>query len=218
MDGGEDVEACRPFTLRRDRETEPDAVGAELGFRGTRGNPRLAHEVLPPVAEHELAVLDAYLVLSLLRERVLDLEEVREVGSDFEEEVELEGLGRVVDDREILVEAVTDGALPKDRERCIVVHGPVRRREEELDREVVDVIRRQDPRQVAVNRQPPAREDARVLVEEPVRLIRRAGDVPAPVADDEGVAFENADRLAGHGLSFDDRVRERNRVRGRPSA
>jgi hypothetical protein len=79
-------------------------------------------------------------VLTLLGKSILDLEQVGEVRSSFEVEVELERFGGVIEDDDVFVEAIPNRALAHDRERGLVVRRFRRRHEEELRREVVDIV------------------------------------------------------------------------------
>jgi hypothetical protein len=109
----------------------------------------------------------------------------------------------VVHDCDVLVEAVPDLALADHGQVRVLVVRPRGQVEEELGREVVDVLGREHLRRPAVHRQPPAREEAGVTVEETVRRIGPGIDVAAAVADDEGRAVEDADGVAGgHWFSF----------------
>ena len=79
---GED--GIRGQLVARGLETEEnEAVRRDLRRIAARGDARLADEVAVPVAEHELALPDAP-VLTLLYERVLDLEQVGEVGAGLD--------------------------------------------------------------------------------------------------------------------------------------
>jgi hypothetical protein len=137
-------------------------------------------------------------VLALFAKSVFDLEQVREVRRGLDVEVELERLSGVIEDDQVFVEALADPALAHDRERGLVVVRFRRRDEEELRREVVDIVGRENIRRSAVDGQAPLREKPGVLQKEPVRLVGRRDDVPAPVADDERIAFEDADRVRSH--------------------
>ena len=56
VDGGGDVEAGTPFTVRAERDAKADAVLVQLCLVRARGDPRLADKAVAPVAEHELPV------------------------------------------------------------------------------------------------------------------------------------------------------------------
>ena len=82
-------------------------------------------------------------VRALLLERVLDLEEVGEVAAGVEAHVEVHGLVRVVQDRQLLVEARRHRALPDHRELRVDVDGSGPGDEEEARLEVLEVVDRE---------------------------------------------------------------------------
>ena len=168
----------------------------DLGLRA-RSDARLPDELLPPVAEHDLAVSLLAVQLAFLRERVLDLEQIGEVSVRLDPQLELDGLGAVVEDGDVLVDALSDEAPADHRERGAPVDRRRRRNKEELGDEIVPVVDGEALERPTVDRQPPAGEVARVAVEETVRLISSRGHVSAPVADEERRAVEDVDRL-GH--------------------
>ena len=80
-------------------------------------------ECLALITEYELAAVDARLVRSLLLQCVLDLEEVGEVACGVDPNRQLDRLIFVIQDRQLLVEAVADGALSDHRELGIHIDG-----------------------------------------------------------------------------------------------
>ena len=62
----------------------------------------------------------------------------------------------VIEDSQILVEAVSDCSFADDRQVCIHIDGAGSRNEEELHVEVIEVIRGQDVRTLPIYRQQPA--------------------------------------------------------------
>src|SRR6266498_5534982 len=72
------------------------------------------------------------------------------------------------------------------------------RNEEELRVEVVDVVCGKQPWRLTADGQAPAGEVTRIAVEKLVGLGRRCIDVTTAIADDERIAFEDADGLARH--------------------
>ena len=161
-------------------------------------NASLAHERVAPVTEDERVLLDAREALALLLQGVLDLEQVGEVGIGVEAEFELDRLGVVIQDSDVLVEAVADRAVAMDGHRWVLVDRSRRRDEEMFRREVLRLVSREHLERRAVRRQMPEREEASVAVEEAVRLVGRCVDVAAQVADEEGRAVEDADRVLCH--------------------
>ena len=150
------------------------------------------------VDETELAALDRARVRPDLLEGVLDLEQVGEVAIGVDADREVDGLVGVVEDRQLFVEAIADGALADDRLLRVDVHGARPGNEEEARLEVLEVIRRQRVESLAVDRQDPGREEPRVEREQAGRVGRGRFDVAAYVAHDEGVAVEDAD-VVRHG-------------------
>ena len=106
------------------------------------GDRRLALEGLALVAEHELAVLDPRVVGPVLLERVLDLEQVGEVAGCLDADLEVDGLALVVEDRELLVEAVAHGPLADDRQLGVDVDRARPGHQEEARLEVLEVVDR----------------------------------------------------------------------------
>jgi hypothetical protein len=186
-----------PVIVRRDRRRNREAALVDAR-RLRHPDPRLAHEVAAPVAEHERVALDAAIALAGLRERVLDLEQVGEVRVGVEPELELERLDVVVEHRDVFVEAVADRPVAVYRDRRVLVDGPGGRHEEVLRCEVLRLVGREDVQRRPVRRQLPARKETCVSVEEALGLVGRGIDVPAKVTDEERAAVEDADRLRRH--------------------
>ncbi len=111
-----------PLALRRDPGAEGQSVGVELRAAAGADRGRLPVR-LPPVPEHQAPALDLARVLPLLLQRVLDLEEVGEVASRLEPKRQVERLLIVVEDGDLLVEAVGDGARANDRLLRVLVDG-----------------------------------------------------------------------------------------------
>ena len=78
------------------------------------------------------------------------------------------------------------------------VDRPATRDEEELRLEIEEIVGRERRQRLAVERQPPVREKARVALEEAERLVGRRDDVAVRLADDERAALEGADGLLRH--------------------
>ena len=119
---------------------------------------------------------------------LLDGEDVREVGADLERELELDGMRCVVHDDDVLLHAVADEAVAPDREHVLLEAACDRVPEIEGGRVVLDLVGRELERPLAVDREDPAREKARVVREE---AHHRVGDVSALVRDAERRAFQN---------------------------
>src|SRR6185503_18531052 len=137
---------------------------------------------------------------ALLLERVLDLEQVGEVAARIEADAQIHGLVGMVEDRQLLVEAVADGAAPDHRQLRVDVDRPGAGDEKEARLEVLEVVDRQRIHPLAVDRQDPLREEARVVREEAGRIGERRLDVSARVADHERVAVEDLDAAVAHGV------------------
>ena len=96
------------------------------------------------------------------------------------------------------MEAVADGASPDHRELRVDVHGPRSRHEEEAGLEVLEIVDRKRVQPLAVHRQHPLREEARVEREESGGVGQRCLDVAVRVADDEGVAVQDLHEPVAH--------------------
>ena len=77
----DDLEASAPLGVRFDPDAERDALLVELGLTRGRADPRLADVALARVAQDEAALLDVLRARPLLLHRILDLEQVGEVGA-----------------------------------------------------------------------------------------------------------------------------------------
>ena len=119
---------------------------------------------------------------------VLDREDVREVGAEVQTELQPDRIHREVLEDDDVLHPFTDEALPDDRHLVLTESAGQRIPEEERRGEVLDLPRRQRQGRRAVDRQLQPREEARVLGEEPARLVADVADV---VADAEGRAFED---------------------------
>src|SRR5215217_1090927 len=111
--------------------------------------------------ENQLAALDACRVLALLLERVLDLEQVREIATRLETNGQLDRFAGMVENGQLLGEAVADGAPADHRQLRVDVDGPRTRHEEEARLEVLEVVDRERVHSLSVDRQDPLREEAR---------------------------------------------------------
>ena len=189
-----------PLAVRRHLHRERQPLGIEPRRRasGDRGRSR---ERAALVAERELPSLHLGRVAALLAQGVLHLEEVGEVAARVDANGERDGLVGVVQDRQLLVEAGRDGALPDDGELRVDVDGSRPRHEEEPRLEVLEVVDGKRVQALAVHGEHPAREEARVEREEPRRIGERRLDVAARVAHDERVPVEDLDEAVVHALA-----------------
>ena len=207
----------RPAARTRTLKVSPVRSNFDRAARRDHGRPRIRLALVP---EHQAPALDLRQVLPLLLERVLDLEQIGEVARRLEPKRQVERLLVVVEDGDLLVEAVGDGARADDRLLRVLVDGPGSRDEEEPRLEVLEVVGREGAQPLAVDGQHPAREKARVEREQAGRVGRRGLDVPGRVADDERVAVEDLD-LVAHRFPFGAEARGRpagtgSRARARP--
>ena len=157
----DDVEFRLPLPVRPDLQLEGQTAPVHLR-RLRRRDPRRPGERLALVRQDELAVLDVRLVRPLLLERVLDLEEIGEVGFGVDTDRQLDGFVFVVQDRQVLVKAVADGALSDDRQLGVHVHGSSPGHEEEARLEVLQIVLGERVELLPVDRQQPFRQEARV--------------------------------------------------------
>ena len=177
--------------MRFDFDAQRQPVVVQLrGLR--RADACLADVVVALVAEHERPVVDAAIALPILRQRVLDLEQVGEVGVGLEPQGELERIRVVVQHGDVLVEPVADHTLADHRDRACSL-----RDEEELRVEVIGLVSREDAERLAVRGQAPPGQEAGVAEEKALRVAWRGVDIPAAVAHEERAPVEDAQGV-GH--------------------
>ena len=141
--GGRDhVEVGGPRSLGLDLDLEGQALLVQLDGSG-RGDGGHPFERLPAVPEHEAFLVDLRVVAPLLDQGVLDLEQVGEVAGGIDANGQVGRLLVVVQDRELLVEAVSDGPPADHRELRVDVDGARARDEEETRLEVLQVVDRE---------------------------------------------------------------------------
>src|SRR5262249_25099950 len=104
-----DLELGRPASVGLEPDLEGEALLVDPR-RSRRRDDRCAPIRLALVAEQQPTVLDPGRVLSLLLERVLDLEEVGEVAAGLDADGQVDRLLVVVQDRQLLGETSADGA------------------------------------------------------------------------------------------------------------
>ena len=194
--GRDDVGAEPPLLPRLQRDGVANAAPVHLARLGEEH----LRETLGPVHEDELVSLGVELAERELRERrravrvperevvLLDREDVSEVGPDLERELELDGMRCVVLDDDVLLHAVADEPVPPDREHVLLEAARDRVAEVERCREVLDLVGGEPERSLAVDREDPAREEARVVGEEAHHGV---GDISALVRDAERRPLEN---------------------------
>ena len=205
MDGRDDVDAKAPVLAGLEPHAVVDrrALGVGLAALGEE-HLRDALEVAG-IGEDELALLRVVgrgdgrrkgLGVLGIAERVvvfLHREDVGEVVSQLEGDVELDLAPRVVADVYVLLHPLADEASACDRE--LVRMEPSRRwvAQVERGRVVLDLALREQQRPVAVHGQDPVREEASVAREE---AHGGAVDVAVLVRDAERRALEDRDRHA----------------------
>ena len=169
--------------------------------RCRRRDRRRPPERLTFVPEDELlSTLDARGVGALLLQRVLHLEQVGEVAAGLDANGEVDRLVRVVEDRQLLVEPLADGALANHGELGVDVDGSGAGDEEEARLVVLKIVDRERAQSLAVHREHPLREEARVVGEETGRIGERGLDVTVRVADHERVAVEDLHEPVAHAV------------------
>ena len=139
-------------------------------------------------------------VLALLLQRVLHLEQIGEVAAGVDPHVDVDGLGIVIEDRDVLAKTTSDGALADHRELGIDVDGAGPRDEEVAGLVVLQVVRRQRVQPLPVRGKGPLRQESRVEEEETGRIGRRRLDVALAVADYERVTVENLHQIRAHDI------------------
>src|SRR4029453_9977126 len=143
-------------------------------------------------------VLNTCVIAPLLLESVLDLEQVGEVACGFDADFEVDWLRVVVEDRELLVEAVADRPPANHRQLGVDVNRSGSGNEEEPRLEVLKIVDREWVEPFAVHGQDPLREKAVVEREKAGGVGERSLDVAAGIADHERVAVENLDQVVVH--------------------
>ena len=123
---------------------------------------------------------------------VLDGEDVGEVAGELELEVEFDPLHALVLHCEGVLHPIADEALAPNREHVRAEPAGERVAHEERRGEVLDLVRGEQQRTLAVDGELERREEARVLREEALDL---AVQVAQLVADAEGRAFEDPELL-----------------------
>src|SRR5207342_2776546 len=92
--------------------------------RSCGGDGRRTTERVPRVFEQELGALDVLTIRAALLNRVLDLEEVGEVGSSVEAQPHVDRRAVVVQDGQLFTEAVPHLPATDHRELGVDVYGP----------------------------------------------------------------------------------------------
>src|SRR6266545_3200722 len=199
VDGCHDLDPYRPAALRRDLRSEENALRRQLGVGSVRADPRLADVPAPLVPEHERVAVDARERLArTVDRRVLVLKQVGEVCAHRDRDLGTDWFRSVVEDVELLEEAVADDAVTDHGQRRVRVLGSRPGDEEEASRERLRVVGRERVERLSVHRQQPPREMARVAMEQPVRLAGSGIDVAVTATDDERVSLEDADLVVLH--------------------
>src|SRR5690606_20870331 len=188
---------------------EGQPVLVELGGLAD-GDHRLPPEGVPPVAEAQPPVFDLGVVRPLLRQHLLDLEQVREIAGGFRAHPPVHPFLAMVDDPQPLVEASADRAPTDHRQLRVDVLRGGAGHEEEPRLVVLQVVYGQRLEPLAVDGQDPGRQEPCVEGEQPGRGGRRGLDVAAVVADHERVTGEDVD----HPVAHDCRVLSARTVRG----
>ena len=173
---------------------QPYILSLYLG--GIEGYVGFADKLVAPVTQDEGAFLQATERQALLGQRVLDLEQVREVRGSLHAQDYLPDLRRVIVDIDLFMQAAIQPALADDGDRRIDVGRAGGRGQEELGREVALRVGGEDRRGDAVQGEHPGREEAGIEREEALRRGETADDVAAGVAGYEGAAVEDADGVA----------------------
>ena len=206
VEGHHEVEACLPALARRKLDPVANGRAVRLSL-GREDDLRAGYVTVGGVLEEELAVGAVVAPLDELRQRVgahrvserevvlLDREDVGKVAAELELQLEGRRRERLVLDREVVLHSHADEPVARDRE--LILLEPARERVPHVEGggEVLDLVRREQERALAVDPKPHAGEEARVLGEE---AGGRPVDVADLVADAERGAFEDGER---HGYS-----------------
>jgi hypothetical protein len=157
----DDIELGAPLVVGLDPDLEGEAVLVQPGRRRS-GDLGRAAEGPTVVGEDELSGRDPRRVGSLLLERVFDLEQVGEIGARLETDAQVDRLVGMVENRQLLVEAVGDRSLADHGQLRVDVDGASAGDEEEACLEVLKVVDRERIHPLPIERQHPLREKARV--------------------------------------------------------
>src|SRR6266446_621879 len=112
VDGRHDFDPGRPAAVWRDFRPERNPVRGDFGVIAMRPNPRFADIAAPLVTKHEHVVVDALKRLPLpLDRRILDLEEIREIGAHSDHDLRANRVRTVIHDGQLFEEAVADDAM-----------------------------------------------------------------------------------------------------------
>ena len=200
----DDVQPEIPALARLQLQAVDDASAVDLALpRQDHLRPR-GHTRL--VLEQELVVGLVVLQLDGRRQRlgvlrvsereveVLDGEDVREVARDLDPQLQRHRPHPLVLDDHAILHRLADEALADDRDLVRIEILRARVAEVERGGEVVHLVRGQQQRALAVDRELQAGQEAGVLGEEPA--CRPGADVSDVVADAEGRALEDRDRHA----------------------
>ena len=107
--------------------------------------------------------------------------------------LELDRVGSVVENDELLVESVGNDPPTDDRQVGIHIDGAGTRHEEEAGFEVLQLVDRQGVESLVVDREYPLGQEPGVEGEQTRGVGERGLDVTAPVTDDERVSVEDLD-------------------------
>src|SRR5262249_35699052 len=146
--------------------------------------------------------LDLVEQLPLLLELVFDLEEIGEVRVGLDDHLDIDRGICMIEECDLFGEPIPDGTPTDDREVRIDVNSSGRHGHEELNLEVLELVDGQYVGAVPVHGQHETRQESRIVEEETHRIRWCRLHVAAPIAHDEGVAFQNADGVALHGHTF----------------
>jgi hypothetical protein len=146
----------------------------------------------------EAVLIDPVAVRPLLLQCVLDLEQVREVRVRIDSYGELDRFLGVVQDGELLVEAIPDRPLADHGQLRVDVHGAGPRHQEEPGLEVLQVVDGERVEALAVHGEHPGRQESGIEGEQARRIGERCLDVTARIAHDESVPVEDLDDPVAH--------------------
>ena len=121
------------------------------------GDERFPSVALSLVAQPEPTVLDTGVRSARLVQGVLDLEQVGEVGRRLDPDRYVHGLGKVIEDRQLFVESISNRSLANDGELRVDVGGSGAGNKEEPGFEVLEIVGRERIEPLVVDRQDPGR-------------------------------------------------------------
>src|SRR5215469_14440884 len=165
-------------------------------------HPGLAVVLLPPVAQYQVAIFYSLVELPLLGLFIFHLKKIGEVSSRLQTDLEVTGLGTVVENGEVFMKAVPNSPFADNGEVGVDVDRTCSWNQEELGGKVLKVIGRERVRLLTVHGEEPFRQETCVVGEQAGGIGRGGINVTIPITDDKRVSIEDAYGVGGHDMLF----------------